>query len=61
MCQIPAHVKKVARKSAVREIMARICALREANRRKYVKTNARTVKSDHCWVRKIILAALQDG
>ena len=61
MCQIPAHVKKVARKTAVREIMARICAFREASRRKYVKANARTAKSDHCRVRKIILATLQDG
>ena len=55
MCQIRAHVKKVARKAAVRELMARICAFREANRRKYVTTNARTAKSDHCQVRKIIL------
>ena len=47
-------MKKVARKAAVREIMARICAFREANRRKYVTTNARTAKSDHCRVRKII-------
>ena len=42
-------------KSAVREIMARICALQEANRRKYVKQNARTAKKDHCQVPKIIL------
>ena len=55
MCQIRAHVKKViARKAAVREIMARICAFMEVSRRKYVTTNARTAKSDHCWVRKVI-------
>ena len=62
MCQIPAHVKKVvARKTAVRERMARICAFMEATRRKYVTTNARTAKSDHCRVSKIILATLLDG
>jgi len=41
--------------------MARICALKEVNRRQYVKKNAGTAKSDHCRVLKIILAALQDG
>ena len=55
MCQIRAHVKKViARKAAVRERMARICAFMEASRRKYVTMNARTAKSDHCRVRKVI-------
>ena len=55
MCQIRAHVKKViARKAAVRERMARICAFMEASRRKYVTTNARTAKSDHFRVRKVV-------
>ena len=53
--------KVIARKAAVREIMARICAFMEVSRRKYVTTNARTAKSDHCRVSKIILATLQYG